>query len=373
MIRFLLEQLERTPNPVFSKRELLAISPHDFEDLKRRKILTYYRPPDDDMETMSQPRCHHGCILTVQKFGETYEAFCLNHPGEDAIPIGEDDLNRWRFSSDALLREIIVANGIQGGPRKIEPPCIYLGRKIYGDHSIGFAFMPRIGDYKQLNLFGIRHFCHDDGIVLLTPAIALDAIPLESSLHQQKVLHAPLADILDRRTFNLPLDALIRPILSDASRHPLSIQEITEAQRNDYETHKYLCRDRIHIPGDVPTPRNNLVLINGKDINLPDAPFSLLFRLAVALWQNRDGWIESPALWDEGIIPDPEKHQPFSNLRKAVGEHLESRDGRRLIENDGTKRYRLSTHPDFITCDSAKLVNHPDDRIRRIARQWLKE
>jgi hypothetical protein len=79
MIKFLLKELEKAPNPLFSKRELLAISLGDFEDLKRRKILTYYRPPEDDMEGIRLPRCQHGCMLTVEKFGELYEAYCLNH------------------------------------------------------------------------------------------------------------------------------------------------------------------------------------------------------------------------------------------------------------------------------------------------------
>jgi hypothetical protein len=41
--------------------------------------------------------------------------------------------------------------------------------KIYGDQQIGFVFIPRVGDYNHLKLLGIRHFCRDDGLVLLTP------------------------------------------------------------------------------------------------------------------------------------------------------------------------------------------------------------
>jgi len=129
MIKFLLKELEKAPNPVFSKRELLAVSPEDFEDLKCRKILTYGRPPEDDMEGVRWPRCQHGCTLTVQRLGELYEAFCLNHPEEDAILVGEDDLNRWCFSIDALLKEIIQANGIQGGQKKIAPPARILATR----------------------------------------------------------------------------------------------------------------------------------------------------------------------------------------------------------------------------------------------------
>jgi|WetSurMetagenome_2_1015567.scaffolds.fasta_scaffold94317_3 hypothetical protein len=209
--------------------------------------------------------------------------------------------------------------------------------------------------------------------VLLTSASSLDVISLESILHKERVVHAALTDILDRPTFTLPIQTLVAPVLPDSMERPLSAHEITEEQRRHYQICKYLCRDRIHTPGDAPMPRNNLILINDKPVNLPDAPFALLFRLAVALWQDKNGWIEAPTLWGEGIIPDPEKHQPFSNLRKLLGEHLGSKDGKQFIENDGTKRYRLSTHPDFITCGREKLFQHPDDRTRRIARQWLRD
>jgi hypothetical protein len=96
------------------RRELLTISPHAFEDLKRRKILTYYRSPDDDMETLRRPRYQHGCLLTVQKFGELYEAFCLNHPEEDAILVAEDELNRYASSVTGLFGEFRSANHMNG-------------------------------------------------------------------------------------------------------------------------------------------------------------------------------------------------------------------------------------------------------------------
>jgi hypothetical protein len=373
MISFLLRQLEGVSDPAFSKNELLAISPDDFEDLKRRKILIYHRQSDDDWETVAWPRCQHGCSLYAEKLGERYQAFCLDHSEEGVEYVGEDDLIRWRFSSDALLRVIIEANGINGGQKQVEPPCTYLGHKIYGSHKIGFVFIPRTGYYRQLSLLGIRHLCDDDGLVLLTPVSAINEIPFESILHHERTIHVALAKALDRKTFVLPLDSLIRPLLPAPLQHPLLSISHTEEQEKDYETHKYLCHDRIHITGDVPAPRNNLVLINGKARNIPDGTFRLLLRLAIVLWENKGGWIAASALWGERLIPDPEKHQPFSRLREEIEEHLLVKDGRRLLENDGTKNYRLSTHPEFVTCDRAKLLNHSDQTTKRIARQWLRE
>ncbi len=372
MIAFLLKQLERVSNPVFSKRELLAVSPNDFEELKRRKILTYYRPRQEDLETVRWPHCPHGCSLSVRSLDDSYEAFCLNHPEEYPILIGEDHLNRWRFSVDTLLEEIIQVNGIHGGQRKIEASCIHLGHKIYGTCKIGFVFLPRIGAYKQMSLHGIKRFCRDDGLVILTPASIFDEIPLESMLHMEKVIHSPLVESLDPRTSALPINAMVAPLLSDAMEYPISAIELTENQRRDREAFKYLCLDRIHIPGDVPSPKNNLILINGKAQNIPDRTFRLFLRLATALWEDKNGWVETATLWGEGLIPDPEQHQIFNRLREKLADHLLEKDAKRFLENSGTKSYRLSTHPEFITCDRAKLLNNSDQTIRLIVQHWLK-
>jgi hypothetical protein len=41
----------------------------------------------------------------------------------------------------------------------------------------------------------------------------------------------------------------------------------------------------------------------------------------------------------------------------------------KFIENDGSKNYRISTHPDFITYNKKKLRGHPDGRVREIAKK----
>jgi len=48
---------------------------------------------------------------------------------------------------------------------------------------------------------------------------------------------------------------------------------------------------------------------------------------------------------------------------------LLKKNAKTFIENDGSKRYRISTHPDFITYDKEELLQHPDEDIRRIAEQ----
>jgi hypothetical protein len=103
VIKFLLQEIENSPNPLFTKKELLALSPKDFQDLTKRKILAYFRPSENDMEKVRLPRCQHGCPLTVVQVDGAFEAVCLEHPEEDPIPIEKDDLNRYAFSVDMLL------------------------------------------------------------------------------------------------------------------------------------------------------------------------------------------------------------------------------------------------------------------------------
>jgi len=214
VIGFLLKELERAPSPVFSKRELLAISSSDFEDLKRRKILTYYRPPGDDMETLRWPRCQHGCLLTVQKFGELYEAFCLNHPGEDAILVDEDELNRYALSLAGLLDEFRSANHMDGKLSTIDRTSCHLGFKTFGSCRVDFVFTTGMGPDKLANLAGLKHVCTDAHIVcVLTPAFRIEDVLLEGRLRLDKVITITLLPNMDPKTLAIPFERLLSGLL----------------------------------------------------------------------------------------------------------------------------------------------------------------
>jgi hypothetical protein len=361
VIQLLLKQLERTPNPVFSKTELLAISPHDFEDLKRRKILTYYRPPDDDMETVSQPCCHHGCTLTVQKFGQTYEAFCLNHPGEDAIPIGEDDLNRWCLSMIGLLGQLREANGLDGKAHEIIPDVHYVGYKHYGDTRVGFVFVSSRNDEHLLRLSGLRHLCKSDGaLVVMTPTAKIEDVTLNAMLQQDRVVQTALASSLNPNTFVLNVEPVISGMV--ASSPP-----VTAEQNNDYDAFGYRCYDRVHIPGSDPATRGNIIVLAGSELRIEDSLFILFLCLVAELKKNDGGWVHRDTLAEEGVVHHEGAFQAFERLRKAVQGGLQGKNAKDFIENARSRGYRISTHPDFVTYDGAKLLNHDNARVRAIA------
>jgi hypothetical protein len=74
-------------------------------------------------------------------------------------------------------------------------------------------------------------------------------------------------------------------------------------------------------------------------------------------------------LESEGIITDPLKYRVYSNLRTALEGSLLEKDGQKFIQSDGSKKYRISTHPDFITYDKKKLLMHQVNDIRELAKK----
>jgi hypothetical protein len=102
---------------------------------------------------------------------------------------------------------------------------------------------------------------------------------------------------------------------------------------------------------------------------LADSLFALLLRFVVELKKGEGGWVSSPILQAEGFVGDSRLYQPYSNLRVALKGSLKEKDGKKFIEASHSKTYRISTHPEFVTHDKQKLLNHPQSDIRELAKQ----
>ena len=94
---------------------------------------------------------------------------------------------------------------------------------------------------------------------------------------------------------------------------------------------------------------------------MPDAPFRLLIELVIELKKGTCGWLTK--VMDEG------KYQIFGHLRSPLEGSLLGQDAKKFIENDGSKRYRISTHPDFVTYKRENLLKHTDADVRALAQK----
>jgi hypothetical protein len=320
------------------------------------------------METLRRPRCQHVCLLTVQKFGELYEAFCLNHPGEDAILVGEDDLNRYTLSIHAIFEELRSANRVDGTVSRIDRTSCHLGFKTFGNCRVDFVFTVGMGPDKLVNLAGFKHVCSDADIVcVLTPTSQIEDVLLEGRLRQDKIVSIALLPNMDPQTLIVPFERLLSGLLKfgpgQTSPHP----ELSPMQADDYKTFEYRCFDKVHIPGSIPMKRSNLVVVNGTEVAIPDYTFPLFLRLVFELKRSSGGWVDRYSLAEEGILGDPDKLQIFSNLRNAVRGGLQGRDAKEFIQSDRSKNHRISTHPDFVSYNKDRLFKHPTRQIRELA------
>jgi hypothetical protein len=216
MIKYLLQELEKCPNPIFSKKELLEISPEQFQELIKTKILVYRQPAEGEVEQLHHPRCQHGCALTVMEVKGEYEAVCLDHPEEDPILVVQDDLPRYVLSIETLLRMIQAANSVEGDFQKLESDSFYLGRKSFENRGVGIIFTRKLDFDSLLKLIGLQRFLREEtALIVLSPVIETHEMILRNHFQEHKIAQSSLAQILNVKTYKLSLDVVVRDLLCD--------------------------------------------------------------------------------------------------------------------------------------------------------------
>src|SRR3990172_10367508 len=101
---------------------------------------------------------------------------------------------------------------------------------------------------------------------------------------------------------------------------------------------------------------------SGHTVKMPDAPFRLLVGLVM---EQKKG---DTLVWLTRHT-EAGKYQSFERLRKPPEGSLQEKDAKKFIENDGSKRYSILTHPDFITFERDNLMRHPEDEVRVLTRR----
>jgi len=241
----------------------------------------------------------------------------------------------------------------------------YIANKKGSGRRAGLVFVLNIGNGKLLKLSTLKYIHKDNSIlVVFTPITSSDAVDLEKHMKKESIY---------RKTFDNQICKLLGEIISGMLRPDIGadlvIRELTEKQNKDYKNFEYKCYDKVYIPGTIPMRRSNEVEVNNHKIKLGDSVFKLFLRLVLELKKKKDGWVHRHRLGSDTIIADVEKFQIYSNLRTALEGSLLDKDGQKFIENNGSKQYRISLHPDFIDYDREKLLMHPDTGIRDIAKK----
>lgn len=243
----------------------------------------------------------------------------------------------------------------------------YIANKTHSGKRMGLIFILNIGDGKLLKLSTLKYICKDNSILVVFTPVASDEVSvLKKHLKQENLVH---------KTFNAQICKLLGEIISGMLKPDIGadlvIRELTEKQNKDYKNFEYKCYDKIYIPGNIPMKRSNEIEVNSHKIKLGDSVFKLFLRLVLELKTGKQGWVNRHSLGLDSIIADVEKFQIYSNLRMALQGSLLDKDGQKFIENNGSKQYRISLHPDFIVYDREKLLKHPDSSVQNLAKKLI--
>ena len=334
LFAYLLKQREGSPETKFYEKRLKEVSSSGFTALKKQKVLLFdqYDPKQegyfDAVGDEYMVRRTNGNWLAISESGR-------------GLTLKQEDLSRYRFSVDPLIAEIKKQSGLSGNAEAITARVHYIGEKQVLESRVGvfIAFLDR-GSAEE-ELFGIRAKIADvDNVLILCPGYMAPQT-LSGKLARLNILCMPFKGVLKGWRIDFS-KAKFRKVAGKVE------QKLTDQQTLDYTKHKYLCYDRLIIPGTSSMKRSNDLIVNGHKIKMPDEPFKLLLEFVIELKKGEGGWVTKRV--------DAGKYQVFDRLRQPLAGSLLEKDAKKFIENDGSKRYRISTHPDFITYDRVKRL-----------------
>lgn len=353
MLNFILKNIESIYTASFTESELVGISRASFNALTKQKCLSRLK-----YDILKEPYFLADDEKFIRNQNGRYFAYSAESPDIAPVELKESDLKRYQLSLPAFFERIRTSNKIEGKFHEIKTGYFYVGYKVFDSFRVGFVFAPKIKDGKLVEFTGLKELCKDDKVlVVFTPFTKIENIELNYTLSKCMIATASLALSLNTKTFKLPVDDLIKEFIKDSGQ----VTELTDKQRKDYDTHKYKCYDKLHISGTFPRSKSNDIIMNGHAITLSDDPFLLFLELLIGLKKNKGGWITK--YFDAG------KYQPINRLRTPIRGSLLKNNAKDFIESGGSKQYRISTHPDFITYDKKALLKHPDTSVKDLAKQ----
>lgn len=358
LLTYLLHQCERSPDAKFYESDLTRISPTGFSALKKQKYLRFDQY-DFEQETYFDKR---GNERFVRKINGRWIATSTEDSGISTLCLKDQDLNRYIFNIQPLLVKIKEKNNLAKSINAVSSRIWFIGEAIIIQNSVG-VFLALVSDDEQAEaeLLGLKAKIgiKVDAILVLCPSYAIKSQDLLIKLAGQNISCLTFKEAFKKKDYIINFSEV--QFEQSAGQQ---IPRLTEKQIADYTKYKYLCYDTLDIPGTASISRSNDVIINGDKIKMPDSAFRLLMELVVELKKGKGGWLSK--------YTEPGKYQIFGHLRTPLQGSLQNKDARKFIENNLSKGYRVSTHPDFVTYDIGNLKKHTDSIVRGFAKKLPK-
>ncbi len=350
---YLLRHAEGLPEAKFYESKLARISSAGFTSFKKQKYLLFDQY-DFENEYYYDKR---GNEYFVRKYNGKWVATSTEDSGISPLYLKELDLNRYTFNIQPLLDQIRSKNNLAKNFNAITSRVWYIGEKTVIQNNI-CIFIALLSDDQvaESELLGLKAKTGKmDGALILCPFYQIKSQDLLSKLAGQNAFCMTFKEAFKK-------DGTIdfgKVQLNQAAGQPT--QKLTTKQTADYTKYAYQCYDVLHIPGTASRKRSNDININGNTIKMPDTAFALLIELVVELKKGKGGWLTK--------VVDAGKYQIFDRVRQPLQGSLQGKDAKKFIENNASKQYRISTHPDFVTYDRENLLNYADITIKNMAKK----
>lgn len=343
MLRFLLGQIEKKSLPWFSRFRLTRIDLAGFDLFCGKKILVFQKRNLSE-QTVSSPRCPHGCVLFVRKHDSDWEGYCRLHIEEGVFDIQEEHVNSYTLSLEALCQMIGESVGVSL-TRSSSDDVRYLGARTLDGRKIGFVFVRERQNFDLQSILQLKKKVKNDAFVVLTPVWKLESVEDNAEFIEQSILLVSLSDYIQENSFVVPVEDIV--------------QRLNERQ------------DTVEFLNSQDSGRHIWVSINkGEALKVPYNEAIVLLFLAYQNKVKKTPIVSKTVLVDENIVRDEEHLQKvISELRKSFLGKLYV-DGKEFLKNDGNGSYVLNIPASAISAPTQKWIG---DTLHSIKKEVLAE
>jgi hypothetical protein len=357
LLQYLLKQFEGSPETKFYESDLTRVSSAGFSALKKQKGLIFDQYDFENEHYFDK----QGNERFVRKYSGKWRATSTEDSEISPLYLKEQDLNRYTFNIQPLLEKIRSKNSLAKNANAVTPRVWFIGEKPVIQNNIGiFAAFLSGDEQAETELLGLKaKIGKVDGVLIICPTYQIKSQELLSRLAGQNVFCITFKEAFKKDgTIDF---GKVRFDQATGQQTP----KLTTKQTTDYTKCGYQCYDVLHIPGTAPRKRSNDLNVNGHTIKMPEEAFKVLIELVVELKKGKGGWLTK--------VVDAGKYQIFDRVRSPLQGSLQGKDAKKFIENNASKQYRISTHPDFITFDRKNLLKHPSASVQALAKGLPKD
>jgi hypothetical protein len=310
----------------------------------------------------------------ITKYGQTLDLYRISgvifgidteNREEPPAVVDPRELIQYRINWDPWLRRVCEVNGLNGESTWLRRNLAFLGEKINAGRRIavvlGFFSLPDEAMDLLLSLHARIPPTYD--IITVTTLIP-QRLPLQDIATLER-LGVYLVAPIDRETLIIKY-----PPPQPKQREAYSVA-LSPAQEADYDRYEYNCSLPINLTGKINNSGNNVVLVGDTPVEIGDVPFRLFLRLVVELRRNKSGVVPKVDLRSEGYFGEGTDDQSVNRLRSCFVRALGDLDTKDFIERYRPKTLRVSVHPDLVTWNTDKLLEHDDCRVKALIHQLV--